>query len=329
MSYKSEYLTDLNKIVDLIKDNKDSDAVSHFSVYLENLDIGKYQSTIWNENWRRKVYKFGELFKVKDAGIFIDAIDNFLNSNKSKNVEAVEFIYSEIIWNYFALGTVYISGILKKLIDKYKLNPEFRNSYAHFLEIKGNYDLSIEEALVALKIEPRNQDFYVSCFNKYKRYFDVLILKGKIVEAEKIIRGMEKILKKEDVAFQNIIISLWDRLNDHKIINERINGIADIVRKATNKEQSKIIEIMGFFVAILGFVFISINLATNNLKFQQVLLIMMGMAIILAFFATLVSILFNKSKLKDIFSDFKFWLIIILLLLFFVVAFKYQEIFRI
>ena len=182
----------------------------------------------------------------------------------------------------------------------------------------GNYDLSIDEASLSLKIEPNNHGFYLTCFNKCKHYFDVLILKGKTIQAESIILKMESIVKdKNDPTFNNIIVSLKDRLNDHKVINERISGIAEISQKILEKERGRLIEIMGFFVAILGFVFININLAISSLKFKEILLLMTGMAIILAFFATLVSILFkNKITAKDFFSDIRFWILIILIVIF-------------
>ena len=318
MTYNQEYLINLEKVINLIKQDKISESLPIFKNYLDTLYIGRYSVLEWNQGWRRKVYEFGELFKTKDAGSLINTINEYLKTKSLEESEAAQFIYSEIIWNYFPKEESYAADILKGLIKKYPPNPEFHHSYSHFLEDKGNYALSIVESFFAFKIEPENDVFYGTCFNKCKKYFNVLLLKGKTSEAEDIISKMQDITKdRKDPLFNNIIVSLKDRLADHKIINKRIEGIAEIAQRAVEKERGRIIEIMGFFVAILGFVFININLATSSFKFNEILLLMLGMGLMLSFFATLISILFRTNKnIGNFYKDSRFWVLIIFIILF-------------
>jgi len=319
MPYKPEYLTNLNNVIQLVAQSKISEALADFENYFSGLDIGPYSIMGWPPVWRREVYDFGRLFDKdhnNDAGQFIQKINEALEAKKFENgAEAIQFIRSEIIWNYFPLEEGYSSNILKSLIKQYPGNPEFRQSYSHFLESSGNYTLSVEESCLAFKIEPSNDDFYANCFNKCKHYFDVLLSKGKLKEADNMIKKMQEIVKKrKDVAFNNVIVSLKDRLGDHKIISERIEGIKEIAKDAVEKERGRIIEIMGFFVAILGFVFININLATSSLEFKEILLLMLGMGIVLSFFATLISILFHEPE--KFIKDPRFWLLASLIITF-------------
>lgn len=319
MPYKLEYLVDLEKIINLVRENKTSNALENFELYLNSLYIGPYSKEEWRKTWRKKVYDFGELFSEKNnnhAGPFIEKINKLDNEKLKSADEAIQFMLSEIIWNYFPLEESYSANILKSLTKKYPCNPEFHHSYSLFLDNKGNYDLSIEEACLAFKIEPDNDFFYETCFNECKKYFNKLLLKGKTDEAENIIEKMEKIVKERtDPMFNNVIVSLRDRIIDHRIINKRIDGISGIAENIIEKERGKLIEIMGFFVAILGFVFINMDLAIKFLAFKDILLIMVGMGLILAFFATLISILFRKRP-ENFYKDLRFWLIFILVILF-------------
>jgi len=323
MSYKTEYLTKLNNIVDLIKNDKNAEAIAEFNIYVDALDMGEYSSMEWNQGWREKVYEFGRIFEEKDAAQFISLINGFLNKGDFQKNEAVQFIRSEIIWNYFTSDKTYAADILRGLIKKYPCNPEFHHSYSHFLENKENYGSSVEEAFLAFKIEPNNQTFYENAFNKCKSCFDHLLLKGKTEEAGKIIGKMRDIVRlRKDIAFNNIIAVLGDRLVDHTIINKRVKEIPEIAQKIVDKSQGKLIEIMGFLVAILGFAFISINLAISSLNFEEILLIMLGMGLILSFFATLISILFHSNKVLH--KESRVWLLVTLIILFIIFMCKYK-----
>ena len=322
--FKQEYLTNLVSIIDLIKKDENSEAILKFREYLEKLEMGEYASAEWDKKWRARVYEFGRIFEEKNAAQFISVINEFLNKGDSQKNEAIQFIRSEIVWNYFTSDKTYAADILRGLIKKYPCNPEFHHSYSHFLENKENHSLSVEESFLAFKIESDNQTFYENAFNKCKNYFDRLLLKGKTEDAEKIIGKMREIVKlRKDIAFNNTIVVLKDRLADHIIINKRIKEIPEIAQKIVDKSQGKLIEIMGFLVAILGFAFISINLAISHLNFNEILLIMLGMGLILSFFATLISILFHANKI--LYKDSRVWFLVILIVLFIIFICKYQS----
>ena len=176
MAWNEKYLTDINEVISLINADKSVDALVKFSQYLNDLKIGRYTSDTWKLPWRKAIYQFGSLFLNKDAGQFIHTIEAYL-AKEVENKEEVEFIYSEILWNYFDAGTDYIGHIIKSLKNKYSTNPEFHHTYSHYLEKNGNFDIAIEEAFLAYKIDQNNPEFKSNYFNKCKHYFDALLLK--------------------------------------------------------------------------------------------------------------------------------------------------------
>jgi len=331
MPYKLEYLTNLNDIISLVQQKRLTEASADFKNYVDRLEIGAYEPTVWNKNWRVKVYNFGVLFKSNDAGEFIKIINEAKNDIRKKDfVESLEFIYSEIMWNFFSpkeMENSCTADILKSLVKKYQFNPEFHNSYSKFLSIKGNHNLAADESLVAFKLETDNNYFYSASFNMYKKYFDYSLKKNRTDEAEKALDKMRAIVKiRKSITYKNTIVFLRDRLNDHKIIDNKIGDIKEIanneVNKAINKERAKLIEMMGFFVAILGFVFIFINLSVSQLRFDEILLIMLGMALILSFFATLISILFKP--MRNLREEPRIWLLFVFIVLFVAFVLKYK-----
>lgn len=318
MSWNNKYLTDLEKIKKLLEENSVNAAVE-FSNYIKSIDIGPYSKTTWNRSWIKAVYSFGEQFKNKDASDFINIINEYLKQKDLKNVEAVEFIFSEILWNWYEQSSEYISKLLKDLRKKYPTNPEFHNTYALYLWKHGNYSLSIDEFYLAYKIDPIFESDY---FNQCKKYLDILLEKGKINEAEIVLSKMRKVIhnSEKQFVFNNILISLADRIRDHKVINKRIENIGEIAHKVIEKERGRLIEIIGFFVAILGFVFININFAINALNFKETVLLMAGMAIILSSFAVIISILFsgirNEFQPRYFYKDRRLVTLIILIAFF-------------
>jgi tetratricopeptide (TPR) repeat protein len=321
MAWKEKYLTDVNEVILLIDENKSDEALVKFLQYLSNLKIGQYSSDTWKLEWRKAIYKLGKLFFSKDATQFIYVLKNHLIQEVS-NKEEVEFIYSEILWNYFDAGTDYIGSTIKDLKNKYPTNPEFHHTYSHYLEKNGNFDVAINEAFLAYKIDQKNIEFKITYFNKCKHYFDVLLLKRDIEGAKKVLQLMRKVVPDPNIdhVFNNIIIGLSDRISDHELINQRINSIGEVAKEIVAKERGKLIEVLGFFSAILSFIFVNINIALSSLPFKQILLLMVGMALILGFFALLISILFSKTqdlKWSKIYKDVRLILLAIIMLIFY------------
>jgi tetratricopeptide (TPR) repeat protein len=296
--YKSSFLSDIQKINKLAKESN-PDAIVDFEVYLESIkDIGSFSSTTWPINFRKEIYEFGKVFTDVQVGPFLEKIEEF----KSKNVdnsEIYDFIYSEIIWNFFEQNNSYIKKEFNSLIKKYPTNPEFHHSYSHFLEQNNNFEQALFEVKTAIKIEPGNNIFTNTYIYKIKSYFDHLILKGKIGDAEKLLEIQEKEATKIKVLNKfnewNIFSSLKDRLKDHKSMQERVRFFEKEIENRIQIEQRKVIEILGIFSAILGFILTSISLAIKSLSLQEMLILMLGMSLVLLLFSISISYLFGKN----------------------------------
>ena len=329
MPFKSEHLTELKKVGDKIKSDKISikqDTLDDFKKYLKDIeDIGRYGEADWDLEWRKAVYAFGRIFKKRDASKVLDILNQAKNEYAKDKVEILEFIYSEIAWNFFDQNNEYISGLFRQLVKKYPGNPEFHHSYSQYLCDNGDFQLSINEAKLALKIEPDNVSFLGTAFNKGVFYVNFLIKKRKIDKAEEILKEVGKIIDGErDVEYNNALVSMQDRINDHRVIEEKIGDIGSMISAAINKERRKLIEILGIFVAILGFVFINVNIALKNLSTHDILLLMFGMAIVLSIFMIVVSYLFSPNNKKDngfwgFLCERKFYSIIFLLVTLFLI----------
>lgn len=71
---------------------------------------------------------------------------------------------------------------------------------------------------------------------------------------------------------------------------------------------------LGMFTGILGFIFSSINIALNNLRIQEVMWLMLEMAVIFLVFAISISFVFQKDK-KEFYRETKFWILLFLILI--------------
>lgn len=309
----------INEVVKLIRENRldgDDGAYKKFEVAIDEIrnSLGSYSPGKWRVGWRRCVYVLGELFMEKDAGYFINIAKNKIDDDYQKN-EVVEFIRSELMWNFFSQNSDYAIEYMEDLTRKYPGNPEFHHTFSHYLNIKGDHEKAVNECRMALKIEPTNNEFLRTCFNREKHYFDSQLLEEKIVEAEKQLISMETFqLYRHNPLFNNAIGAIRDRLNDHMIINKKILKIDSIINEKTEEERRKLIEVLGFFVAILGFIFTNINIALKGLQFTEMLWFMVGMAIIFLIFGISMSYIFRRDK-EIFYKEGKFWILIFLFML--------------
>lgn len=292
----------------ITEDNQEAD--TKFSTYITSINQlhGNYLKSKWEIQWRKNIYKLGEIFNSnssnKDASQFITIINKQLDLEEN---EALHFIKAEISLNYYPQNSGYTISYIKKLLKKYPSNPEFHHSYSKCLI---DDQKAISECKLALKIEPDNREFLLTSLNREKKYLDKLLLEGKILEAEKQIENMEsfKLYEKEYV-FNNIIVSLGDRINDHKIIDKKISGIDNLISTKSEEERKRLIEVLGIFVAILGFIFTNINIALQISDFKEMRLLMLEMAVIFLIFGISMSYIFQKDK-KTFFKEGKFWILI-------------------
>lgn len=149
---------------------------------------------------------------------------------------------------------------------------------------------------------------------------DVLLSsKNKLEKAKQVLKNMYELPldPSRDFIFHNIRISLSDRLNDHEIIDKRIEGINKIIHAAGERERKRLIEVLGIFTAILSFIFVNVNIALKSLAVQDTLTLMGGMALILVLFAIVMSLLFARKR-DSLVQELRFWIIVTLVLCFFV-----------
>ena len=281
--------------------------------------MGEFSSVNWDQTWRKKIYSFGELFNDtnrKDAAPFLGVIETALVSSSEPQTEIINFIKSEVVYNFFE-DIESKKKFFEDLKSKYPTNPEFHQTFSHLLEAQSELAYAVAEAKLAVRLDPNTVSLVRNAFNKEKRFYDLLLGKGDISGCEDVLRKMRDYKPyKTTTEFNNYIVVLEDRLSDHKIIEKKISGIDEIIKEKTDEERKKLIEVLGFFVAILGFVFLTTSLATNkDLNIHESLFLMLSMAIVLLIFSTSISYLFTRHKSTS-FLDFlahrKFWAIVML-----------------
>jgi hypothetical protein len=322
--WKDDYLNNLNSIIQSISSGDLALAKSQLAPYLIDLrGIGFYDKSIWKVNWKNKVYDFGRLFQ-DDAGWVIELINKEIEARGG--CEVLDFLYSEIIWNFFDNKNDYVKDEIKTFIKKYPANPEFHHTYSHILEDNGNYEESVTEVKHALSQEKENYIFFYSYVRKVKSYFDNLINNGKLDDCSKLIKKENEYFKsilpsqKDFIVKLNNQISfsnLEDRLKDHISLGRRVEYFSQEIDRKMNIEQRKIIEVLGLFSAILGFILTNITIAINVLDLKDMLMLMFAMSIVLIIFAVTISYLFSKKDRNFKFWAFvghrKFWTLVILL----------------
>lgn len=324
MPYNPLYLTQLQEIINLVSSNRigdEEEALGKFRTYIQNIkEIGDFSSANWAYNWRQKVYEFGSLFAIKDAEKFFRIMNEETKSYNNKEKESIKFIESEIIWNFFPQGSEYIAKDFEELVSKYPHNPEFHNSYSHYLEQKGNLPKAISEARTALRMEENNVSFIENCFNKEKTWIDILLAERKFQEGRIAWQNMSSCKQFMDGGvFQNILVSIGDRIKDHEIIQKKIDDIPDIVKQNSESDRVRLIEVLGVFSAIIAFILVNTAIG-RNFSVNEALLLMLCMGIILIIFVISISYIFTSEKTKFYKSAKGYLLLTLLVFLIFLIT---------
>lgn len=321
--YKDIYSNHIIDIIELIKKNKingENEALEKFKEYLETIqEIGNFSILDWRKDWRQKIWKFGEEFKKINPSDFLNLIDEKLNSSTKINKEVLEFIRSEIIVNY--LPDNECKKQLEILIENYPLNPEFRNTLGHYFSKENQLKLSIEQYKLAFKIDSNNHSFLQNSFSKDQEYLDDLIKKGEYFEGKNYVKSL---LDDTDYinAGTNIRTTLVDftrRFDDHIHFQEKLYSLEKDFKEKMNSEldieRKRIVEILGFFSAIVAFILSTVSIG-KNFSFLEAIYFIVALGIILILFNVSLSFLFSTTK-TNLFKDAKFWILIFSLLLIF------------
>lgn len=319
--YKDIFSNHINDIIELIKSNKlngENEAIDKFKAYLNEIQgIGSFNTDDWRQDWRRKIWKFGEEFRTKNPAEFLSIINDFLNNSTTTNKEVLEFIRSEIIVNY--LPDKECKKHLEKLIQKYPLNPEFRNTLGHYFSRENLYLEAIEQYKLAFKIDPKNGSFTKSRFSREQGYLNNLLNAGEYQKGKDYL----KILF-EDINYlnsgNNIKPTFNDfsrRFNDHLHFQEKLHLLEkefqERMKTELDAERKRIVEILGFFSAIVAFILSTVSIG-KNFSFLEAIYFIVALGLILILFNVSLSVLFSTDKTK-LSKDKKIWILIIALFL--------------
>lgn len=306
--FKSEFLTELIEIIELLKEKKiegEGEALEKFKAYLSKIqEIGPFNVENWNISWRKRVWKFGEEFKTYNPNLFLNEIDN-ITLNSSSRLEVLEFIRSEIIVNF--LPDIECKRQLLSLIEKFPLNAEFRNTLGHYYSRENQILEAIEEYKVALKLDTKNIDFLNSRFSKEQDYFDYLISIGEYEKGEICIRELmdDKDYLSKGINIRQTLIDYRRRFDDHVHFQTKLKSLEEDFKikmhQELDGERKRIIEILGFFSAIVAFILSTVSIG-KNFSFIEAVYFIIALGIILILFTVALSTLFTTSKtalLKD------------------------------
>lgn len=261
MPYEDNHINHLNDILDLIKEDKISgqnEALEKFTSYLDTVQsIGYFDTANWRQIWRQKVWKLGEEFKTRNPQLFLKAIENKLSETGIINKEVIEFIHSEIAFNF--LPDSECKKQLEKLIEKYPLNPEFRHTLGHFYIREKEQLKGIGEYKLALKIEPNNGVFVKSRYDNEHLFLNKLIQDGEYHKGQKYVEDVfeEKFFINVATNYHNSFVDFQARFQDHLIFQDKVRQLeGDFKEKMHSEldmERKRIIEVLGFFSAIVAF----------------------------------------------------------------------------
>jgi len=321
MPYQLSFYNDLITIKNLINENKfdgPTGAEAAFKLYLTSIKtIGSYDKVNWPEGWCKEVYKFGNLFKSKAPASFLKEVDEAISTTSIiTEIEVLEFIKSEILVNVWPIDKTINYFI--ELNKKFSLNPEFYHSLGVLYSENNNQiptKKSLENYRLASKLNETNNQFLESEVNAEIKWIDALLKENKFDQAKNLSLDLYN-----NARFKTYELSLYGlikRIEDHILIQERIENITKEAKETISSERIKLIELLGFFSAIMAVLFSIVSKQTGDLKNSFKFLIVLGL--FLNIFLISISYVFPRRE-KKFELDFKFTalciMIIALILLF-------------
>lgn len=316
--YNIKYKKDLLEVIKLIDNGKITEkdgALDKFKLHISEVkSLARFSIKNWNQNWRTDVYNFGDKFKSLNPIDFLNALKTEKEKSNKDQCEVLDFYRSEIDYN--SLPNDSWLPRIKKLIDQHPYNPEFRHSYAHSLINANKCKEAIEQYGYALDKDKENNHFETSLYNTYIKHLNNLLSDSKYNEGTEIIKKLlkENTFRKEP-HYHNYLISYNERFKDQIAFDKKLKdaekSINQIVKQETQKGQNRIIEILGFFSAIMAFIFSTISIG-KNFKFEEAIIFNISLGLTLLIFVLIINLLFSNKKIKI--TDYRIALIIIIIL---------------
>lgn len=308
-----KHISEIKEITSILEKGKiDDNLINLFKVHLQNLEQIEWKS----ENlWISEIYNFGEQFNNKNPEKFFE----ILNSNiKNGNEELYCFIKSEIYINFFDLESSieYLLGLVKK----YELNSDFSHSLSVLYQKLEKWELASKYLRNAIKISNKRNwidELYLIEYNLATK----LIEKKNHSEAKLFLENIVnsnfyKNKGKNDL--QNYFIFLKQRNEDQLLIEEKLITISEksenTIKELFEKSRLKTIEMLSFLIAIVAFIFGSVNFISKSNNLKQSLLLIFSFGLSLLIFSLTISLIFNNKKIV-FWKEIRLYLIIFLLLI--------------
>lgn len=314
MSNYKNYVKSLTEVIKLIDEDSiygENGAISIFKQHLSEVaSIGRFKEATWYLSWREKVYEFGTKFKNKDAIDFLNAIKEAKQGLELDSQEVLDFYYSEIYFNRFPDETFFDK--IELLVKTYPNNPEFRHTLGHFHKRKKDFEKAITEYSFAIDIDKKFFHFKSSLFECYMEYFEELVDKSEYEKGLKITN--ELIANKKfwnEGMLHNYMIGVKERFKDYILLNEKIKNAEKSIKETVQKNQFRVIEILGFFTAIIAFIFSTISIG-KSFSFEEAIIFNISLGITLLVFVVLISLFFSPSEFRI--NDVRIITLIVLIL---------------
>lgn len=309
MGYSGIFKSDMRIIINRITENKiegQDGAIEAFKEYLQSVSqLGPYNKKEWKNEWTTTVYEFGLLFQDRDSKKFLDAINALISqTNDSSIQEVLKFIESEILFNQFTKDQQleHFNGLVKEFPN----NFEFRHSYANILHAEEKV-LSAIEYLEPIVKNSENPTFSQSLMSVYLDYVNYLFAENRFDEAEGFINSIiAKDLFTDAFHFKNRLNDAKRRIQDHKIINERIETSSKEIDRRTeekfDQERKKTIEILALFSVVITFILTSVSVI-KVFTFKEAISFMIAFGLTLLLFligASCIASPLKQSRSEDV-----------------------------
>ena len=323
MENEEVHLNQLAAIIQLVEKGeitgKDK-ALEKFKSYLETVShTGPFDPAHWGNDWRREILRFGECLKSQVPNQFLNIVDERLTSSSSSAREVMEFIKSGIDINF--LPSAECKKRFVKLTQDFPFNPEFRYLLGVALVCEDDFVPALNEYKLALNIEPGNPAFLEARLTTELKYLDRLIEGSELETAETHIRNL--VSERNFTSRGEIRSTLTDysrRVQDYRIFQKKVKDLEVEFREKMHAEldheRRRLIEIFGFFAAIVAFLLSTVSIG-ENFSFVEALYFLIALGIILILFVTSVFTVFSTERIRLV-KDTKFWILVagLVLLLF-------------
>jgi tetratricopeptide (TPR) repeat protein len=306
MANTAKYKFDLDLItsnLELNKLNNKETILPLFQAHIKEVkEIGKFSVQDWSYEWRKSVYNFGILAEELGPSDFLKIIQDEKLCSSEEQQEVLDFYLSEIV--YYIIPNDTAIKKINELIEKYPYNPEFYHTLGHLYRKDEKYEKAINLYNLAIEKDENNSAFLNTLFNCYKEYFDVLIIQSNYEKGLNIVNSLiARSSFRNDYFYYTNLLGVKERFNDYINLSSKIKdaevSIKEIALTETQKGQNKLIEILGFFSAIIAFIFSTVSIG-KNFSFREALLFNITLGLVLLLFVVAINLLFSKDKRRVI-----------------------------